>query len=109
VSVMRLGGQEARRLAELDPAAIDVSVSADGTRIAYALANDGIYLVTAGDAAPTGRRLGAGDLPRISPDGSSVLAVRGGASVVVGADGRELARLSSNAAGWISCGERCQS
>ncbi|HLY35917.1 MAG TPA: hypothetical protein VKU35_04310 [Candidatus Limnocylindria bacterium] len=107
VAVVHIGAAETRLLAQLDPRAIDASVSADGTRIAYAVAGDGIYLATLG-VSPA-RRLGPGDLPRIAPDGSSVLALQSGATVLLAPDGREIDRFASPATAWIPCGEEeCQ-
>lgn len=107
VAVVRIGAAGTRLLADLDPTAIDASVSADGTRIAYAVAGDGIYLTSLVDA-PTRRRLGSGDLPRIAPDGSSVLAVQSGASVLLAPDGREIDRFTALTTAWTSCSEECQ-
>jgi len=107
VALVRIDAGESRLLAELDPTAIDASVSADGTRIAYEVAGDGIYLSSLVEA-PTRMRLGSGDLPRIAPDGSSVLALRSGASVLIAPDGREIDRFASLSTAWVSCSEECQ-
>ena len=107
VSVIRIDANGPRLLTELAPDAIDVSVSADGSRIAYARAGDGIYL--AGGEAGAGRRLGTGDLPRIADDGSSILALRDGTAVLLLADGAERARFGSPIVAWLRCGEGCRS
>lgn len=106
VAVVRIGVDGPRPLAELAPDAIDVSVSADGSRIAYARAGDGIYL--AGGAAGPGRRLGSGELPRIAEDGSSILVLRDGASVLLAPDGEERDRFASPTVAWLACPPGCR-
>ncbi len=105
VRVVRVGAEGARPLADLGPEAIDATVSADGRTIAFAIAGDGVYLVDG--RSPSGRRLGEGDLPRIAPDGGSVVMLRDGASLLVTADGRERERFSA-AVAWASCGAGCR-
>jgi hypothetical protein len=89
----------------LDAKAIDVSLSDDGSSIAYAVFGDGVYLL--GTGRPT-RRLADGDMPRIAPNGSSVLVLGGGGSAVVGSNGEEIARFPVGTTGW-ACGGRCES
>lgn len=106
VAVIRIEPAGPRLLAQLAPDAIDVSVSADGSHIAYARVGDGIYL--AGGEAGSARRLGSGDLPRIAEDGSSILALRDGTSVLLSQDGAERARFGSPTVAWVPCGEGCR-
>jgi hypothetical protein len=90
----------------LDPRAIDVTLTDDGTFIAYAIFGDGVYVVSPGESA---RRVADGELPRIAPNGASILMLRGSASSVVTLDGREIARFPFATARWAACEGRCGS
>jgi len=106
IAVQRLAAQGSSLLAYLGPLATDVAVSVDGSRIAYAVVDDGVYVVDVARGATT--RLGAGSLPRFAPDASAVLVTAGAGSAVIGLDGQTLGYLPSPAAAWLSCAGECQ-
>jgi hypothetical protein len=106
VVVVRIDAGHARPVADLGARAIDVSISDDGATIAYAVAGS-LYAEHPKSARPV--RIGAGELPRVAPGGRSVLALRGGQSVVLTVDGRETARLDSPTITWAACAEECPS
>ena len=101
VTVVQLTERGTRSLVELGPRAIDVSLSASASVISYAVAGDGVYLLDR--ARGRSSRLGAGELPRLAPDGSSLLVLRGAYSFLLKVDGSQLAKLGPTAA-WAACG-----
>ncbi len=105
VELLRLDGGEIAVAAELDPDAVDPSISADGYAAAYAVAGDGSYLVRAGAQAT---RLGNGTLPRLAPDGGSIALLSDGRTVVVDPAGRRLQQLSSALTAWARCDGGCE-
>ena len=106
VEVRRTADGSSARLASLHPGAIDATLSDDGTRIAYTVDGE-VYLhdVPSGSAL----HLGAGEMPRIAPDGSSLLVLRNGKSILVAPDGAELEQFSTATVGWSRCDGRCGS
>lgn len=94
-----------RRLADLGPGAIHVSVSSDAGRIAWERHGDGVYLLE--PPAGSARRIASGSHPRLSTDGKSLLVVDGGGTVLLGLDGSRLARFSGHAA-FAGCGWGCR-
>jgi hypothetical protein len=90
----------------LDPRAIDVTLTDDGAFTAYAVFGDGVYVVS---PAGSVRRVADGDLPRIAPNGASILMLRGSGSSVVTLDGQEIARFPFATTRWASCEGRCGS
>jgi hypothetical protein len=105
-SLLRLADGAVSRIASLSPDAVDVSVSDDGTRAAYALADGEAFLQQPGDTAPIA--LGAGALPRIAGDGRAVAILRDGQTVLVNDEGRELQRIASPLARWAGPAGRCE-
>jgi hypothetical protein len=101
--VMRAGPRGAERIADLGVAATDVDISGSGA-IAFAVPDDGVYLIDPAASAP--RRVGPGAAPRFSPDGEELLVIEHDGARVIGLDGLTLARLGSPAAAW-GCGEGC--
>ena len=105
VAVVRASGTIATHLGDLPAQAIEATVDAAGRTVAFALVDDGIYLQ---DLASRARhRLGDGGLPRIAPDGSSILALRGSGTVLLARDGSVLVSFASPTVGWAGCAGRC--
>ena len=105
VALYRVAGGGSAELMALDPGAVDVSISDDGSAVAYALAGDGAYLERTGEGPP--KRIAAGELPRIAPDGSAVAVLQGGSTVVLDAAGRVIDRMASPLAAWVACDGGC--
>jgi hypothetical protein len=105
VEVRRVKNGSSATLARLHPSAIDATIDENGSRIAYTVAG-AVYLhdVARGSA----RALGDGEMPRLAPDGSSLLVICGSGSVLLAADGSVLDRFSTAAVGWSKCGGRCR-
>lgn len=102
--ILRQTGDRATLHANLGPDAVNVSVSGDARVIAWESAGQ-VYV--RGWAGRT-RAIGAGSWPQLTADGASILVARGGASVLLDIEGRELARLSA-ASGLVPCVGGCQS
>jgi hypothetical protein len=92
------------RLAELGPGAVHVSVSLDGSHVAWER-EGGIYLRDI--AAGSTWRVAAGSRPRLSRDGRSLLAGDGDATVLLGLDGSRLARFAG-AVAFAGCESGCR-
>jgi hypothetical protein len=105
VVVRRSAGSVSSFVAELPDGAVDVSVSPDGSHVAWTVADAGIWVRDT--ATGRTRSIGVGSAPRFSPDGASLLVERGPSTVVLGLDGELIASLGSLAAGWLACGEGC--
>jgi hypothetical protein len=107
VELVRLGvdGRRLSRVA-LDSSAVDATVSDDGSTVAYRVGDSDAFIARAGGHASF---LGAGDLPRISPDGESVLLLRGSSTAVVDLAGKEIDRIGATTVGWAACNGRCGS
>jgi hypothetical protein len=105
VAVRRVAAGSSELAASLNPDAIDASLSADGSRIAFSAAG-ATYLLDV--ASGTTRGIGRGEMPRLAADGSSVLVLRDGGSILLGADGTELDRFATATVGWVICGEGCR-
>jgi hypothetical protein len=105
IAVRRMTGHSSELLARLDPNAIDPSLSADGSRIAFSVSGS-VFLheVMSGST----RGLGHGEMPRISPNGESVLVLRDGKTSLLSADGGELERFATATVGWGSCEGGCR-
>ena len=93
-------------LADLQPGAIHVAVSADGGRIAWEVADDGVYLRAPGGH---GVRLGSGAWPRFSPDGNALLVYRPEGPVLIDLRTRSERALDGFAAAFVRCDEGCGS
>jgi len=105
MDLVRIENRRVTAQAALDADAMDPTLSADGTAVAYALAGDGAYLLQRGGHGPV--RLGDGALPRIAPDATSVAVLRGASELVVTADGMVLETLLSGLVAWARCDGRC--
>jgi hypothetical protein len=108
------GGSEVRRasngtvttLADLDPGAIHVAVSADGSQLAWEIADDGVYLRGAGGHVG---RLGAGARPRFSPDGHAILVDRPDGPVAIELQTGREQPLDGTTAAFVRCDQGCGS
>lgn len=105
VAVRRVMGATSELLARLDSKAIDPSISADGSRVAYS-AGGAVFVHDTASGANLG--IGRGELPRMAADGSSVLVLRDGTTTLVASDGSELERFATATVGWGSCGGGCR-
>lgn len=103
--IKRLTDDGAIVVADLGTAAIDVDISVDGGRTAFAVAGDGIYVADGFGAVA--RRIGSGERPRFSPDGNQLLVLDGATASVIGLDGTLRARLATPSSAWVSCDEEC--
>jgi hypothetical protein len=102
--IQRLDDAGARPHADLGPDAVNVSISGDGTVIAWERAGKAFARVDGGGT----RSLGDGSLPKVTPDGDAVLLERGGASVLVDLEGNELATVAATSI-VVPCGGGCGS
>ena len=102
--VQRLVGEAVRTDADLGPDAVNVSISGDGTVIAWESGGEAFARVGAGRT----RSLGHGSRPVISADGTGVLIERGGTSVFVDLDGNERATLGRTST-VVACAGWCRS
>lgn len=105
VAYLRLAGASLSRMATLAPEAVDVSISEDGSAVAYALADGHAFLLRPGATGPVD--LGMGALPRVAGDGHAVALLRDGQTAIIDAAGRELQRIPSLLVAWGpdgSCG-----
>jgi hypothetical protein len=93
-----VGGAPGEPLADLGPDAVNVSLSADGSVMAWESA--GRIFVRAGDGPPV--EVGPGTEPAVAVDGSSLLVRRDGASTLIGLDGSALARFAA-ASALVAC------
>jgi hypothetical protein len=98
VAYLRLAAGALSEMAGLAPDAVDVSISADGSAVAYALADGHAFLVR--PEAHTAVDLGTGALPRVAGDGHAVAVVRDGQTAVVDEAGRELQRVAALLVAW---------
>jgi hypothetical protein len=105
VAVYRVSKGQSELTASLDPNAIDASLSADGSRIAYS-AGGTVYLHDVATGSTHG--IGPGEMPRIARDGSALLVLRDGKTTLLAPDGSDLDRFGTATVGWASCGEGCQ-
>jgi hypothetical protein len=94
------------RVGDLPASAIEATLDTAGRTAVFALADDGIYLQDLASGAR--RRLGDGQRPRISADGTSILALRGSRTDLLARDGSVLASFATPAVGWTACGEGCR-
>jgi hypothetical protein len=101
--VLRIEAEGATLRADLGPDAVNVSLSADGSVIAWESFGQAFVRGRAGEALD----IGPGTRPQVTRDGSAILLERDGASVLVDLDGRVLASLP--AAAVIGCGGGCAS
>ncbi len=101
--VKRLSGADSSLVADLGPDATGVTMSGDGTRIAFRR-GDGIFLIDRFGAPP--RLVGDGADPRLSPIGDLLLVRRDKSTALISTDGALLAEYDS-AATFIGCPEEC--
>lgn len=103
--VKRLRGTDASIIAELGPDATGVTVTADGSRIAFQRGDAGIFLVDRPGAPP--RWISDGFAPSLSPDGELLLVRRGASTALLSVEGALVAAYDG-AAAFIGCTEECQ-
>ncbi len=103
--VKRLRGTDASILAELGPDATGVTVTGDGSRIAFQRGDAGIFLVDRPGMPP--RRISDGSAPTLSPDGELLLVRHGAGTELLAVDGTLVATYDG-AAAFIGCTEECQ-
>ena len=96
--VQRIDGHQESTAAELGGDAVNVSVSSDGSVIAWENAGRAFLRV----AGQEPRSLGAGTAPLVSADGWNILLQQDTGSILVDPAGRQLMELSS-AAGLVDC------
>lgn len=104
--VRRLAVGAGKHLADLGAGAIHVAISADGSRIAWERHGEGVFLLDRADGGA--RRIGSGSHPRFSPDGEALLVHDGEGTVLLAADGAQIARLGGPAA-FVRCDGECGS
>lgn len=98
-TVLALAGTDRRgTLADLGPDAVNVSLSADGTVIAWE--SGGRIFVRAAGGPPA--EIGPGAEPAVAPDGASILVRRDGATALVRLDGAEIGRFAA-ASAFVEC------
>lgn len=101
--VKRLSADGSSIVADLGSDATGVTISADGSRIAFQRA-DGVFLIDTVGAPP--RRVGDGADPTLSPNGDLLLVRRGASTALLSADGSVVAEYEG-AATFIGCVEGC--
>jgi hypothetical protein len=107
VAVRRVTSRGSSLITDLGRFAADVAVSPDGLFVAYALADDGVYLIDV--ARRVTRRLGDGAMPRFAPDAAALLLQSDRGSVVIGYDGQTIQSFASPSSAWSTCVGGCQS
>lgn len=107
VAVRRVTPRGSSLITDLGRSTEDVAVSPDGGFVAYALADDGVYLVDM--ARRVTRRLGDGAMPRFAPGAAALLLQSDRGSVVIGYDGQTIQTFASPATVWSTCVGGCQS
>jgi hypothetical protein len=90
---------DAAMLADLGPDAVNVSLSADGSVIAWESAGR-VFARTGGGPAT---EIGPGSEPAVAPDGAFILLRRDGASALVGMGGGEIGRYAAASAFVVEC------
>jgi hypothetical protein len=104
--VLRLAARGSVLVADLGLGAVNVSLAADGRRLAFERAGE-VHLLDVGSGVD--RRVGSGTRPRLAPDGRALLVDRDGRTVVLADDGSLIADLGHSVAGFAACpGEGCQ-
>ncbi len=107
VAVRRVTPNGSSLITDLGRSTADVAVSPDGGFVAYALADDGVYLIDV--ARRVTRRLGDGAMPRFAPGAAALLVQSDRGSVVIGYDGQTIRAFASPATAWSTCVGGCQS
>jgi hypothetical protein len=102
--VRRIAGARSDLVADLGPGAISVAVAPDGQQIAF-VRGDEVFYLDEPQGAP--KPLVRGSNPTFAPDGKALLVQDGGASVVIGLDGSQLATFDAQV-GFVACGQGCQ-
>jgi hypothetical protein len=92
------GAKHRATVADLGPDAVNVSLSADGSVIAWESA--GRIFVRTASGPPA--EIGPGSEPAVAPDGASVLVRRDGGSALVRTDGTEIGRFAA-ASAFVEC------
>jgi hypothetical protein len=107
IAVRRVTHLGSAPLTDIGPSAADVAVSPDGDFVAYAVANDGVYLIDVRRGVTA--RLGDGDLPRFAPNARALLVqASGGRTIVIGFDGRTIQTHNSPTVAWATCVRGCR-
>jgi hypothetical protein len=107
IAVRRVTPRGSSLITDLGMSTADVAVSPDGGFVAYALADDGVYLVDV--ARRVTHRLGEGAMPRFAPGAAALLLQSDRGSVVIDYDGQTIQTFASPATAWSTCVGGCQS
>lgn len=102
--VKRLSATASSVVAELGPDATGVTISADGSRIAFQRGQAGVFLIERPGAPP--RWVSDGSHPALSPDGGLLLVRRGASTALLSADGSLVAEYDG-AAAFLGCSGEC--